>query len=324
MILHIKTPLIQSPAMSRILDRPVFLKLENLQTPGSFKIRGIGLTCQIAKEKGFKRLVGSSGGNAGLAMAYAANQLSMPITLFIPTSTPTMMIELIKAEQVEVRVIGQNWNEANAEAEKFLQDNPDSFFVHPYDQESTWTGHSSIVHEIKDQLEADFGIKDEPGAIVTCVGGGGLAIGLCNGMEDVNWNGKVPLITMETQGSNCFNEALKQGKIVTLDGIHSIAKSLGALSVSSRLFDLAQQDEHQIKSYTVTDQEALEGCLKLAQDHRMLVEPACGAALASIYCQASEIFDKQCKKCVVMVVCGGNMASLELFQTWKQSLMKSS
>ena len=113
MLLHIKTPLIQSPTLSRILDRPVFLKLENLQRPGSFKIRGIGLTCQIAKEKGYKRLVGSSGGNAGLAMAYAANQLAMPITLFIPTSTPAMMVELIKAEQVEVRVIGQNWNEGH-------------------------------------------------------------------------------------------------------------------------------------------------------------------------------------------------------------------
>ena len=78
------------------LGVPVYLKLENLQVPGSFKIRGIGLTCQIAKENGFKRLVGSSGGNAGLAMAYAANQLKMPITLFIPTSTPEMMVNLIK------------------------------------------------------------------------------------------------------------------------------------------------------------------------------------------------------------------------------------
>ena len=74
-------------------------------------------------------------------------------------------------------VTGENWNEANAEAEKFVREHPDAFFVHPYDQESTWIGHSSIVHEIKDQLRDNFEILEAPEAIVTCVGGGGLAIG---------------------------------------------------------------------------------------------------------------------------------------------------
>ena len=83
-MLHLKSPLILSSVMSRILDRPVYLKLDNLQPPGSFKIRGIGKTCSEAKINGFQKLVGSSGGNAGLAMAYAANQLDIPLTLFIP------------------------------------------------------------------------------------------------------------------------------------------------------------------------------------------------------------------------------------------------
>ena len=95
-MLHLKTPLIKSLPLSRKYGAPVYLKLDNLQPPGSFKIRGIGLTCQKAKENGFKKIVGSSGGNAGMAMAYAANQLSMPLTLFIPKSTPQMMVDLIK------------------------------------------------------------------------------------------------------------------------------------------------------------------------------------------------------------------------------------
>ena len=110
-------------------------------------------------------------------MAYASNQLEIPLTLFIPKSTPQMMVELIKAEQVEVIVTGENWNEANAQAQKFLEKHSDAFFVHPYDQETTWKGHSTLVKEVKDQLEQDFKILDEPEAIVTCVGGGGLAIG---------------------------------------------------------------------------------------------------------------------------------------------------
>ena len=85
--------------MTKVLDRPVYLKLENLQPPGSFKIRGIGLTCLQAKEKGFQRLVGSSGGNAGLSLAYAAKELQMPATLFIPKSTPQMMIDLFKVSR---------------------------------------------------------------------------------------------------------------------------------------------------------------------------------------------------------------------------------
>ena len=84
-----------------------------------------------------------------------------------------------QAQEVEVRVIGENWNEANAAAQEFLKSNEDAYFVHPYDQESTWRGHASIIPEIKSQLES-FGVESVPEAIVTCVGGGGLAIGKCD------------------------------------------------------------------------------------------------------------------------------------------------
>ena len=101
-MLHLETPLVPSPHMSKLANRPVYLKLENLQVPGSFKIRGIGLTCQEAQKSGFSKLVGSSGGNAGLAMAYASNQLQMPLTLFIPKSTPKMMVDLIKVNALGI------------------------------------------------------------------------------------------------------------------------------------------------------------------------------------------------------------------------------
>ena len=147
-------------------------------------------------------------------------------------------------------------------------------------------------------------------------------------MEAVNWNSRLPLITMETEGSNCFNAALKAGKIVTLNGINSIAKSLGALSVSQKLFDLSQnKTKHDIRSYTITDKEALESCRNFSTDQRILVEPACGAALAAVYSKSEEIFKTggilksgDASKPVVIVVCGGNMASLDLFETWKQAL----
>ena len=218
---------------------------------------------------------------------------------------------------------------------KFVEEHPESHFVHPYDQPSTWNGHATIVHEIAEQLNTQT-----PAAVVTCVGGGGLAIGLSIfafcfclahahfllgvllGMEQVGWNPHVPLITMETEGSNCFYAALEAGKIVTLDGINSIAKSLGALSVSEKLFELAHTSEHTVKSYTVTDEEALLSCLEFSKLHRMLVEPACGAALAAIFAKPN-IFDGiKNDEPIVVIVCGGNMASLELFEEWKQDLLQ--
>ena len=95
-----------------------------------------------------------------------------------------------------------------------------------------------------------------------------LQLGILLGMEDVGWTEDTTLVTMETEGSNCFNEALKSGKIVTLEAIKSIAKSLGALSVSTRLFEMSQDSKFKIKSQTVTDQEALDSCLNFAKNHR--------------------------------------------------------
>ena len=96
-------------------------------------------------------------------------------TLF-RTSIDDQTLALFKAQEVEVRVIGENWNEANNAAQEFLQSNKDAFFVHPYDQESTWRGHATMITEIKAQLEA-LGVEQVPEAVITCVGGGGLAIG---------------------------------------------------------------------------------------------------------------------------------------------------
>ena len=94
--LHVVTPLIPSSALSKLAGRDVFLKLENVQPSGSFKIRGIGRTMQEAVKKGAKQFVGSSGGNAGMAMAVAAKQMEKKLTIFIPTSTLPFMIEKLK------------------------------------------------------------------------------------------------------------------------------------------------------------------------------------------------------------------------------------
>ena len=136
----------------------------------------------------------------------------------------------------------------------------------------------------------------------------------------MGWNTKVPLITMETEGSNCFHEALKAKKIVTLDSINSIAKSLGALSVSEELLKMSLSQDFHVQSYVVSDRDAFSACLDFAKYHRMLVEPACGAALSAVFNQAEKVLPSEGSRPIIMVVCGGNIASLELFADWKKQL----
>ncbi|TRY81067.1 hypothetical protein TCAL_13271 [Tigriopus californicus] len=318
-VFHIRSPLIKSKPLSKKAGKDVYLKLDNLQLPGSFKIRGIGRTCQEAVLiNGAKRLVGSSGGNAGVAMAYAAEELGVPLVLFIPTSTPPIILERLKDYPgAEVRIAGTNWDAANQEAMTLLEQDPEAFFVHPFEQETTWQGHATLVDEIKEQLVQEHSDLRVPASLITCVGGGGLAAGLIIGLQKHGWT-KVPLVCMETTGSQCLYQSVKQGRQVKLDAIETIAKSLGALAVCSKLLDLAKI--HPVIPKVVTDAQALDACFKFAQDHRMLVEPACGAVLSALYsdklndCETDIGGDASP---IVVIVCGGNMASMDLFQMWK-------
>jgi len=311
MSLHVVSPLLQSQVLSTIAGRPVFLKLDNVQPGGSFKIRGIGLTMQEAVREGAEQFVGSSGGNAGMAMAVAAKKLSKKLTIFIPRSTKAFMVKRLEAEGAEVVVAGENWDAANEEAVKAGR-KENTFLVHPFDQETTWAGHSTLVEEVNDQLGGAA-----PSAIVTCVGGGGLAMGILQGLKKTMGWEETKLVCVETEGANCLAAARKAGGPVKLPAITSIATSLGALQVVQPLLDFCLEKPEGVISIEVTDSQAKEGVVKFATDHRLLVEPACGAVLASVY---SQLLPSLPPGPLVVVVCGGNLVTLDLVQDWAQEL----
>jgi len=120
MKLHIETPLLESRALSVSAGRPVWIKLDALQPPGSFKIRGIGHACETYLNRGAGRFVSSSGGNAGLAVAYAGRQLGVPVTVVVPETTSDKAKALLRLEKAEVRVEGASWQEANAFAQSLI------------------------------------------------------------------------------------------------------------------------------------------------------------------------------------------------------------
>lgn len=145
MALHIETPLIHSHPLSAAAGRRVRLKLEALQPPGSFKIRGVGAACEVHARAGKRRFICSSGGNAGLAMAFAGRQLGVPVTVVVPENTPERAREALRREGADLRVHGAAWHEANELALSLV--GPEDAFIHPFDDPLLWSGHASLVDE---------------------------------------------------------------------------------------------------------------------------------------------------------------------------------
>lgn len=270
MPLHLRTPLLHSLPMSRRAGASVWLKMEALQPSGSFKLRGVGLACETALRQGARRFLSSSGGNAGLAVAHAARRLGVPATVVVPQSTPEQARGLIAEEAAEVVVHGETWQEANAHAQA-LRD-AHTAFVHPFDDPLLWAGHASMIDEV-----AEDGLR--PDAVVLSVGGGGLFCGVVEGLRRQGWN-DVPVIAVETEGAASFHRALQAGHPVELERIDTVATTLGAKRVCERSVALAQ--EHPVRSLVVSDRAAVAACQRFLDEHRVLVEPACGAALSAL------------------------------------------
>ncbi|XP_075070021.1 L-serine dehydratase/L-threonine deaminase-like [Mixophyes fleayi] len=313
--LHLNTPLRDSVPMSKLSETKVYLKLDNAQPTGSFKIRGIGHLCKTWAERGCKHFVCSSAGNAGLAAAYSARMLSIPATILVPVTTPAFTIQRVKDEGATVSVVGEILDETIEHAKELVKNNAGWVYIHPFDDPLIWEGHTSLVKEIKESLPS------KPGAIALAVGGGGMLCGVVQGLREVGWS-DVPIIAMETIGAHSLNAALEAGKLVTLPAITSVAKTLGAKTVGAQTFKVAQ--EHPVFSEVISDQDAVAAIEKFLDDEKMLVEPACGAALAVVYSNVVGKLQKAGKlkrdlSSLVIMVCGGNNITLtQLFRLKEQ------
>jgi len=309
--LFTRTPLIFSAPISELVGKEVFLKMDALQASGSFKDRGMANLCATLQREGVKNLISSSGGNAGLAVATVASKLGMSASVIVPETTKALVIAKLESLGATVTVYGKNWNAADQLAREKVAEDNSAQYVSPYDNPLLWTGHSTIVDEIVEDL------MDDIGAIVVSVGGGGL---LCGILEGCSRRKLVPkVVAAETDGASSFGQAWAKGEIVTLSAIDSVATSLGATSVTPIALQRAQSHEGSISSAICTDQEAVDACVKFAQDHRILVEPACGAGLAVAYSQ--RLRDQVLKDVngpIILEVCGGSGVSMDLLYQWKK------
>ncbi len=305
-ILDVVTPIWESRPLSAILGAPVWLKMEAFQPSGSFKARGMGAACRAASEQGATRVVCASGGNAGYAVAYAGRQLGLAVTIVVPETTSPRAQELIRAEGAQLIIHGASWDDAHAFAiELTRQEN--AVYIHPFDDPHVWSGNAQMIREI-----ADAGVR--PGAIVASVGGGGLLCGIIEGLHAIGWN-EVPVLATETEGAASFAASVRAGRLVTLDRITSLATTLGARTVAQQALEWTRH--HPITPWVVSDRAAVEACLRFADDHRVLVEPACGAALAAGYGRAEPLTGRSP---VVFIVCGGAGVNRELLERWQRQV----
>lgn len=304
MSLHVSTPACYSSALSRASGRQVWLKLEALQPTGSFKLRGIGLACQHHARSGAKRFVSSSGGNAGIAAAYAGRELGIPVTVVVPETTTARARRLISDMRAEILIHGASWQEANEHALALLTGS--DAFIHPFDDPVVWTGHSTIIDEV-----VEDGMR--PDLVVLSVGGGGLLSGVVEGLQRHKLT--TPVLAVGTTGASCLAQSAARNERIVLPAIDSIATSLGARQVAEHAFALLS--EHRVGCAVVSDLRAVDGCLRFLDDHRILVEPACGASIATIYERVAELADFQN---ILVIVCGGAIATVKQLAAWRRSL----
>lgn len=307
--LHIHTPLLKHSALSNGLGKQVWLKMENTQPSGSFKLRGIGLLCQRAVAQGASHLICPSGGNAGFAAAVAGAAMGVRTTILVPHTTHESVRQKIRDIGAAVIVHGMVWDETNEEALR-LCDEPGAVYVPPFDHPDIWDGNATLIDEAVAQgraMDLEFDV------VICSVGGGGLMSGVLQGLYR-NGLQQVPVIAVETEGAASLHAAVRAGELVSLPAITSIATTLGARRVAQNAFDWTRS--HPVHSVIVSDAQAVKACMQFADDMRTLVEPACGAALAVAY-EGLPVLAPF--KRPLIVVCGGIGVDMAKLAVWRSN-----
>lgn len=290
--MHYKTPLLPFLRPDLSVLPHTFVKMESYQPSGSFKLRGIGAACAEYARRGKKHFYCPSGGNAGLAAAYAGRELGVPTTVVVPESSSAATINRIKAFEARVVQHGVDWNASDEWTLNAVANDPEGVLIHAFDDPLIWTGHATMI----DECIAD-GIR--PDLVVLSVGGGGLLLGVLEGLAR-NGLSECKVITAETPGTCSFHRSAETGQHVTLETIEGKATSLGARRVADKAFEVLR--EWDLTTVLVDEHDAIEACHRFLRTHRIAVEVACGVALAIPQVRPELLEGYQQ---VVVIGCGG-------------------
>jgi len=291
-----RTPLEHSETLSKHLRHETYVKLELFQKTGSFKVRGaFNKLLSLNDEERGRGVVAVSGGNHAQAVAYAASILGTRAVIVMPESTPKNYLDATRGYGAKVD-LQPTIAAAFEEIERYKSEG--MVFVHPFDDPLVMAGQGTVGLEI---------LEDLPDAtdVVVSIGGGGLAGGVATAIKGVSPGTRV--WGVETVGADAMSRALAAGHPVTLDAITSIAKTLGAPSVSEGTLALAQRH---LESVTVVpDEEAVDAMQFILERVKVITEPAASCTLAAAR-RLRENFGPDSR--VVLILCGGNLSAADL------------
>ena len=294
------TNLIFSEYFSNQTGNKVYLKPENMQYTGAYKVSTMS---EEARKKG---LITASAGNHAQGVAFAAKKYGVKATVVMPTTTPLIKVNRTKGYGAEVVLYGDVYDEACEYALK-LAEEKGLTFVHPFDDLDVATGQGSIAMEIIKELPTvDY--------ILVPVGGGGLATGVSTLAKLLNPNIKV--IGVEPAGANCLQASLKNGKVTTLPTVSTIADGTAVKTPGTKVFPYLQKNLDDI--ITVPDEDLIVSFLDMVENHKMIVENSGLLTVAAL--KQLKVKDKK----VVSILSGGNMDVITMSSVVQQGLVQRS
>ena len=300
----LETKLVYSDYLSKQTGNKIYIKPENMQFTGAYKVRGAYYKMStLSEEERQKGLITASAGNHAQGVAYAAKSYGAKATIVMPTTTPLMKVNRTKSYGAEVILHGDVYDEACAYALDLAEKNGYTF-IHPFDDLTVATGQGTIAMEIFKELP----LVD---IILVPVGGGGLATGVSTLAKLLN--PKIQVIGVEPAGANCLQASIKAGKVTTLPKVNTIADGTAVKTPGSNIFPYLQKNLDDI--ITVEDEELVVAFLDMVENHKMVAENSGLLTIAAL-----KHLDVKEKK-IVSIVSGGNMDIITMSSVVQQGLI---
>jgi threonine dehydratase len=300
----LETKLVYSEYFSGRTGNKVYLKPENMQFTGAYKLRGAYYKIStLSEDERQKGLITASAGNHAQGVAYAAKSFGCKAVIVMPTTTPLIKVNRTKSYGAEVVLYGDVYDEACGRAYELAAEHGYTF-IHPFDDTAVATGQGTIAMEIFKELP----LVD---VILVPIGGGGLATGISVLAKLLN--PKIKVIGVEPAGANCMQESIKAGKVLTLADVNTIADGTAVKTPGEIIFPYLKENIDEI--ITVEDEELVVAFLDMVENHKMIVENSGLLTVAAL----NHLNVK--KKKIVSILSGGNMDIITMSSVVKQGLI---
>ncbi len=298
------TKLMYSEYFSNRTGNTVYLKPENMQFTGAYKVRGAYYKMStLTDEERSKGIITASAGNHAQGVAYAAKRYGVKAVIVMPTTTPLIKVNRTKGYGAEVVLYGDVYDEACEKAYELAKEHGYTF-IHPFNDLGVATGQGSIAMEIVKELP----LVD---VILVPIGGGGLATGVSALAKMLN--PRIRVIGVEPEGAACLKASLEAGKVTTLSRVSTIADGTAVKTPGDKLFPYLQKNLDQV--ITVPDEDLVVAFLDMVENHKMIVENSGLLTVAAL-----KYLDCKDKK-IVSILSGGNMDVITMSSVVSQGLI---